>query len=185
MRARARRAWRRVGAARVGGVRSARARLLGCWRALGSPAIAYQTGTPVWNMHLSHKVHSSPALRLPHGISDMRRAKSNQGAAVGDRPTDLLRPGSSDGARPSRARGRPRAAPRFVRPCMIARGTDRAARDCPGPPGTDLILDNLRTCASRSTIDSTESYTSEHVRLGALEAGSRDSCVRTHPAYPA
>jgi len=45
-----------------------------------------------------------------------------------DRRTDLLRPGSSDGARPSRARRRPRAAPRLLR-----------VHDRPGPtapPGT-------------------------------------------------
>ena len=38
-------------------------------------------------------------------------------------------------------------------------------------PAGQVIL--VRTCASRSTIDSPESYTSDRVRIIALEAGSR------------
>ena len=97
-------------------------------------------------------------------------------AAIGDRPTNLLRPGWSDSARPSRARRRPRAAPRLLR--VVGRTGGRAS---PGPPGTARdrgLLDNLRACASLSTLDSHEPYNFDHVRLGALERRSRDQlCV--------
>ena len=57
-------------------------------------------------------------------------------------------------------------------------------RASPGPPGTAQdrgLLDNLRTCSSLSTLDSSEPYNFDHVRLGALERRSRDQlCVHAH-----
>ena len=62
---------------------------------------------------------------------------------------------------------------------MVGRTGGRAS---PGPPGTARdrgLLDNLRACASLSTLDSHEPYNFDHVRLGALERRSRDQ-LRVH-----